>query len=155
MLIRLIMAGNGDYKLVLRRRRALLGIVAAVGLLTLALSLALTALDVLDGGFLSGFYSGIGGGLLAAGISGAVSIGRLLKDPERLRAAEVKETDERNQAVALRALSATAWLLLAVLYVVLMVSVFFSQTVFWTVFCLGACFYVILGLTWLHYNRKL
>ena len=155
MFIRLIAAGNGDFKLVLRRRCVLYGMMAAAGLLTLALSLAGTASGLLEEDFLSGFYAGIGGGLLAGGLYAFINTRRTLKNPARLRAAEVKETDERNREVSLRALSATAWILLVVLYVVLLVSVFFNRTIFWTVFCLGAVFFVTMGLAWLYYNRKL
>lgn len=155
MFIRLITAGNGDFKQVLRRRCVLYALAAAMGLATLAAALVLSALGVLDGGFLSGFYAGLGGGALAAGLYNLIDTRRMLKNPARLRAAEIKETDERNQAVALHALSATAWILMAALYVVLLVSVFFSRVVFWTVFGLGAVFFVTLALTWLYYNRKL
>ena len=155
MFIRLIVAGSGDFKQVLRRRCILYGIMAAAGLLTLAVSLAGTALGLLEEDFLSGFYAGIGGGLLAGGLYALINTRRTLKNPARLRAAEVKETDERNREVSLRALSATAWILLVVFYAVLLVSVFFSRVVFWTVFCLGVCFFVTMGLAWLYYNRKL
>lgn len=155
MFIRLIAAGSGDFKQVLRRRCVLYAFMAAAGLLTLALSLAGTALGLLEEDFLSGFYAGIGGGLLAGGLYALIDTRRTLKNPAKLRAAEVKETDERNKEVSLRALSATAWILLVALYMVLLVSVFFSRVVFWTVFCLGAVFFVTLALTWLYYNRKL
>lgn len=155
MFIRMIAAGSGDFRQVLRRRCVLYALAAAAGLITLAAALVLSALGVLDGGFLSGFYSGLGGGALAAGLYNLMDARRMLRDPARLRAAEVKETDERNREVSLRALSATAWILLVVFYAVLLVSVFFSRVVFWTVFCLGVCFFVTMGLAWLYYNRKL
>ncbi len=90
------------------RNRIILGILIAIlGAVTLLLPLAAGRLPVLflEPGwrdYIPSFYSGLGFGLLAAGIITALKNNRYLKNPEQKKARQIYETDERNRMLGLR-----------------------------------------------------
>lgn len=155
MLIRLFSAGHGDYAAVLRRRCALFGALILLGLATLAASIILGRLGLLEQDFPRGFYAGVGTGVAGFSVVGLCSTRRLMRDKARMRAEEIKETDERVREVALRAASATALLLIIAVYVALMVAVVVNRTVFFTLLAVVAVFFTVFLSCRAFYDKKL
>ncbi|RPF47246.1 hypothetical protein EDD70_0013 [Hydrogenoanaerobacterium saccharovorans] len=74
-------------------------VIAAIGAGTFALALPNNPAAQT---FMSGFYVGTGGGLFGAGLVTAIKNLMYLKNKERFKKQELKETDERNVFVAAR-----------------------------------------------------
>lgn len=137
-----------EYKAAVRGRAKLWWGVAALGVLTLAATLFLMGgaiADAPDTAHLEGFWCGVGAGLILAGVILALRTRALLKDDARLRRAQLEEQDERNQAVASRALGLTAFALLVGMYAALLVASFINMTVFYTlVWCVASALVLFL-----------
>lgn len=154
MLIKLFFAGRDDYRKVLRRRCALFILLIVLGLGTLAASFVLAWLDVALPSFAWGFYGGVGTGVAGFSIVGLVGTRRLMRDEKKMRAEEIKETDERAKEVTLRAASATVLVLIVLTYVALMVAVVVNQTVFFTLMAAAAVFFVVFLSATAYYKKK-
>lgn len=155
MLIKLFSAGHGDYRRVLKRRAILFALLAVLGACTLGASFVLAWLDAPLPSFVLGFYGGVGLGMAGSCILGFIGTRRLLKDEKKLRAEEIKETDERGKEVTLRAASATALILIILAYVALMITVAVNRTVFFTLMAAIAAFFVVFFSAMAYYNKKL
>lgn len=79
--------------------------------------------------FYQGMFSGMGTGLITAGIMQVIRFYRLLKDEAKLKAARISETDERLNAINDKALKAALAVLIFVMYVVLIVGIFVDMQV--------------------------
>lgn len=79
--------------------------------------------------YASGFYTGVGGGLIAAGIITIIRHIRTLKNKERLREKEVYEKDERNRMIGLKTWSYAGWIMFIALYVGMLIAGFISEIV--------------------------
>lgn len=69
-----------------------------------------------------GFYCGFGGGFFGAGIATALQCLHFLRDKQRLKAQELKETDERNIFVAARAAQAAFYVALSIVLVAVLIT---------------------------------
>ena len=155
MLIKLFSAGHGDYRRVLKRRCALFGFLIFLGACTLGASFVLMLLEVAVPSFVLGLYGGVGLGVAGFSVVGLVGTRKLMKDEKKMRAEEIKETDERGREVSLRAASITALILIILAYVALMVAVAVNQTVFFTLLAAIAAFFVVFLSATAYYNKKL
>ena len=155
MLIKLFSAGHGDYKKVLQRRSILFILLAVLGGCTMGASFVLAWLDVALPSFVLGFYGGVGLGVAGFSVMGLIVTRRLLRDEKKMRAEEIKETDERGREVTLRAASATVLILMVLAYVALMIAVAVSQAVFFTLLAAIAAFFVVFLSATAYYNKKL
>ena len=79
--------------------------------------------------FYQGMFSGMGTGLIGAGIVQVIRYIKLLKDESKLKAARISETDERLNAINDKALKAALAVLIFVMYVVLIVGIFVDMQV--------------------------
>lgn len=79
--------------------------------------------------FYQGMFSGMGTGLIAAGIMQVIRFYRLLKDEAKLKAARISETDERLNAINDKALKAALAVMIFAMYVVLIVGIFVDMQV--------------------------
>lgn len=84
--------------------------------------------DTPGAGFLSGFYSSIGIGLMAAGMVLLVKNRNYLKNPDLRKRKEIMETDERNRLLGLRCWAYTGYTMFLLLYIGMLVSGFVSVT---------------------------
>ena len=78
-----------------------------------------------------------------------------MKDPKKLRASEIKETDERGREVTRRAITFTALVLIVLIYVAMMVSIAVNFAVFLTLIATAAVFFTVFLAATAYYNHKL
>lgn len=79
--------------------------------------------------FYQGIFSGMGSGLIGAGIIQIIRFWRLLKDDAKLKAARITETDERLNAINDKALKAAIVVMIIAMYVVLIAGIFVDMQV--------------------------
>lgn len=83
--------------------------------------------------YISGFYTGVGSGLIVAGIITIIRNVRILKDEKLLKEKEIYENDERNKMIGLKTWSYTGYAMFILLYVGLLVAGFISEMVLNTI----------------------
>lgn len=79
--------------------------------------------------YMSGFYTGVGGGLIAASLITVIRNIRTLKNPELLKEKEIYENDERNKMIGLKTWSYAGYAMFVVLYVGMLVAGFVGEMV--------------------------
>lgn len=155
MILRLFSAGHGDYLAVLRRRCWLFILCIVLGLAAACAGFVLFYMEVPLPDMAMGFYGGFGTGIAICGVAGLTGTRRTMKDPKKLRASEIKETDERGYEVTRRALSFTSLVLIVLLYVAMMVSIAVNFAVFLTLIATAAVFFAVFLASTAYYNHKL
>lgn len=158
MQLRLFSAREGDdYRQVLKGRCFLFTVFIVLGLATLGVSLFLAIFDILGDSlsYAIGFYAGVGSGVAIACLVGLIGTRKLIKNEQKMRTEFIKETDEREKEVTLRAASFTALVLIAVAYVSMMVSVVLNRTVFNTLLAVAVVFFVVFLSSRAYYAKKL
>ncbi|MGN0975552.1 MAG: hypothetical protein ACI4OL_06075 [Gemmiger sp.] len=149
---------EADYR---RQREFLLKlavVLALVGVLTILFSAFGVPLLVADPdrvSFCCGMYAGLGTAVLVIGVVVFLTNYRLLQDPQKLRAAFIKDTDERTREISNRTMYAAGLAMLAVLYAALLVAVLFWPQVFWFCYVLVLVFAGLILLFKLYYEKKL
>ena len=115
-----------DYALQLRVRMKLWFALSALGLVTWVVMLAVAVLGWSQpGSHALNFYSGAGMGLFGGCLYQALSARRTLRDPEKLHRRRVAAGDERRVEISRRALLMAGLALLAAVYLVGLIGVFF------------------------------
>lgn len=153
MLLRLFSVRDGeDYRRILNRRCILFAGFLVLGLATVAGAYVFGA-TLPD--FVNGFYSGVGTGVAIASALALFSTRRTLRDEKKLRAAQIKETDERGKEISLRAASATALILIVAAYVALMIAAAVNLTVFYTLLGTISLFFAVFLAAHAYFNKKL
>lgn len=142
-----------EFAEVLRKRRNLIPVLAMAGAAAIAASTFLLRSE--ERAFLAGLYMGVGCGLLAVCVVCFLKIRSILKDEKKIRMHRLKETDERNIQVVMKAHYTATVLLIAVGYAVLLVSGFFSMEVFWTVWVLVMLYCVLFAIGKTFYERRM
>ena len=74
----------------------------------------------------SGYYTGLGFGVIAAGIITIIKNVLLLKNPEKLQEREIYEADERNKMIGLKVWSYAGYAMFILLYVAQMIAGIFN-----------------------------
>lgn len=155
MLFRFLFNDGGDYRQVLRKRRRLLFFTLPLGLATLAADLLLIYLGTIGENYASGFYAGVGSGVTVASICGILYLNGILKDDKKLRAKQIKETDERAQLVLSKALSTTALIAAFLLYLAILILAPFHKELSMALAGSFFLFLLIFSLSKLYYEKKL
>lgn len=147
---------NEEYRLILKKRQKRMWCLFAVGLLTAALG---GFLDRLTEGQMgtrqTAFVLGLGIGLSLGALLAIGKIQRLMRNEGRLKEERLKEVDEREIEVRDQALQASAKVLLAVLYLLMIIGGLFLEELVGICFLLIAIFLVSYGLFQLYYGKKL
>ncbi len=119
---------NEEFRIVLRKRQNRVWCLFGVGLFTIAVSIALY-LWLGEGAddYRSGVFCGFGFGLCLGALVSIFRMRRLLADEEKLKEQRLKEVDERNVEIRNLALQATAKVVLAVLYVLMIIGSLFIE----------------------------
>lgn len=120
-----------------------------VGLSLIAVGLALRTPE-------GTFFSGLGGGLIAAGLVRIVRVHRLRRDPERAVDYEASLKDERTAYIANKARSLTFFVCIYVQLVVGLIAMLFDKTLLiGQTLCFVTCVQCLVfsGIYW-YYNRK-
>ncbi|ADL50244.1 hypothetical protein [Clostridium cellulovorans] len=154
MILKMLMSQTGtdkDYKEVLKKRIGLCYVVVVLGLSTLGLALFFSSHL---SSFLSGVYTGIGAGLIGAGIALIIKMKRVLKDEKKIKQKRLSEQDERNIMINQKAVQASTIVILVLAYLGLMVSGIFNLIVFWTLWVVVAVFMVVFVIFSFYYNKK-
>ncbi len=130
----LFVDGPIDFEKRCRLRIRLCGGVIVLGLISVAL-VVLTNGEIpvlyLEPGapdFISGFYTGTGFGLIAAGAVTIIKNKRYLKNTDLKKQRQIYETDERNRMLGLRCWAYTGYVMFLFLYIGILVSGFISVT---------------------------
>lgn len=105
--------------------------------------------------FNHGFYAGFGGGFFGAGIATALQCLHFLRDEQRLKAQELKETDERNIFVAARAAQAAFYVVLTLVLVATLVTGLIpaAQVIFTTLLAVLLLMFVAWLITYIVCNK--
>ncbi len=90
--------------------------------------------------FINGFYTGIGGGLIAAGIITIIKNIRILRNPELKKERALYENDERNQLIGTKCWAYSGYAMFLFLYVGILVGGFISMTVLKVLLCVLAAY---------------
>lgn len=147
---------NEEYRLILKKRQKRMWCLFAVGLFTAALGVVL---DMLMKEQMStrqtAFVLGLGLGLSLGALLAIGKIRRLMRNEGQLKEERLKEVDEREIEVRNQALQASAKVLLAVLYFMMIIGGLFLEELVGICFLLIAIFLVSYGLFQLYYGKKL
>ncbi len=143
-----------EYRIVLKKRRKFIPVLILLGALSIVVSMFLLQMED-EKAFVSGLYMGLGCGILAVSVVWFVRLRNLLKDEKKLRMKRLKETDERNIQVTLKAHYTAGVLLILTGYVIMLVSGFFSMEVFWTVWGLIMLYFILFIAGRLVYEKKM
>lgn len=79
--------------------------------------------------YVKGFYTGVGGGLIAAGVISIVRNILTLKNSEKLKEKEIYENDERNKMIGSKTWSYAGYAMFIVLYAGILVGGFIGDLV--------------------------
>lgn len=139
------MKTNGQTRLVRRcRLRIFLGAAALIlGAAALASSAGASPILYLEPesrSFMTSFYYGTGLGLIIAGVLLILRNRSYLKDPERRRQQEIREFDERSQAIGTKSWAYAGYSLFILLYVMILLSGFVSVLMVKLLLCIMAAF---------------
>lgn len=105
--------------------------------------------------YVSGFYSGVGCGLVAAGAITIIRNVRILKDEKQLKEKEIYENDERNKMIGLKTWSYTGYAMFILLYVGLLVAGFVSEMVLNTILVILGVYALCLFFTGLYCKKTM
>lgn len=148
---------NDEYRAVLKKRQVIFYLFVLVGLATEGLVLFLIfCTQMAFSEYQLGYLTGLGAGLIFAGVFWLVRIRRRMANEEKLKEFRLRETDERELEVDSLALRATAKLLLVVLYVLLIVAgVFEKEELMQVCFGLVALFLFCYAVFQKYYGTKI
>lgn len=93
-----------------------------------------------DAEYLSGYYTGFGLAVIASGIITIVQKILLLRNPEKLKAREIYESDERNKMIGLKTWSWAGYAMFILLYIAQMVAGLFNVVIMNTLLVVLATF---------------
>ena len=101
----------------------------------------------------SGFYVGLGCGLIAAAIITIIKNVRLLKNKEALKQREIYESDERNRMIGLKCWSYAGYAMFILLYIALLCAGTINVIVLNTLLVILAGFAICLFISKLILNK--
>lgn len=147
-----------EYRRVVQGRRRWMRLMCALGVFTILFSLLAVpriAPEGNGGDFIQGFYMGVGMGMALGGLFLDLRLAARLKDEAQLKAARLKDGDERLQAIAQKAQVAAGIATVAVLYAAMLVGGLFSFQLM--IFCVAVVlvFFVCFMAFYKYYEKKL
>lgn len=143
-----------EYREKLKSRRRLIPVMAIAGAAAIVVSQFLLQQGD-EKAFAAGLYMGIGCGILAVSIVWFFKIRGILRDEKKLREKRLKERDERNIQVTLKAHYTAGMLVILAGYVTMLVAGFFSMEVFWTVWVMVMLYFVLFAIGRIIYDKKM
>lgn len=105
--------------------------------------------------YISGFYTGMGTGLVVGGIMLIVRNVRVLKDEKLMKEREIYENDERNRMIGLKTWSYTGYIMLLVLYAGMLVGGFIGELVLNTILVIIGIYSLCIFLTGLYVKKTM
>lgn len=147
---------NEDFRKVLQSRGRLFALFIIIGIITASVAVAAELLHFVEAdSWLTGIYSGIGSGLVAAGVVLALRNRKIMNDEGLLKEERLKSQDERNQMITAKAIQTAAFTLLFIAYAVMLVSAFFSRIIFFCFWFVALGFIFLYLIFYIYYSRKL
>lgn len=134
---------NEEYKIELKKRQHLMGILLLLGILTLATMVSLIILkpETMEN-YTVGFFCGVGTGLILGGLLGIIKIRKTINNEAALKEARLTETDEREKAISSKAIHTTLKIMFLSIYLlILLCSIVTVETI--TVLFLLICIFVL------------
>lgn len=144
-----------EYREKLRIRKNFIPVMAAAGAIAVAASIGLLRFGEEKNYFMAGLYMGVGCGILVVSIAWFFIIRRTLRDEKKLRMKRLRESDERNIQVTLKAHYTAGVLVIIAGYVTMLISGFFSMEVFWTVWALIMLYFALFLVGRVFYEKKM
>lgn len=121
---------NAEYRKKLENQNKCMLVIIVIGVITSVVAFfAEFFSEIKLDDFMLGVYSGVGVGLVAAGVGMLVRNRRLLGDETRLKEARLKVTDERNVEIASRSIKTATITLVAAIYVMFLIGGFFYPVI--------------------------
>lgn len=137
------------------KTRIIYGVCLAVlGAISMVLGIAgVLPIELSD--YISGFYTGMGTGLVVGGIMLVIRNVRILKDEKLMKEKEIYENDERNKMIGLKTWSYTGYIMLLVLYAGILVGGFIGEIVLNTILVIVAIYSLCIFLTGLYCKKTM
>lgn len=143
-----------EYREKLKIRQKLVPVLVIAGAAAIVVSCLLMRQED-EKAFLAGLYMGIGCGILAVSVVWFFKIRSILRDEKKLREKRLKEWDERNIQVTLKAHYMAGVLVIVAGYVTMLVAGFFSMEVFWTVWVMVMLYFALFTIGRVIYDKKM
>lgn len=155
------MAKSSDSKEVFKKRVKIriiyscLLVIPGIILAIMGLTLGVTAEH--SGSFINGYLCGVGFGFIGAGVATAIKTSLIYKNPDKLKALYIRETDERSIYIGNRAVVAAFYTVVALLFIASVVIGFIniSSVVFLTLFTVMVGMVLIAVIYYSIFNRKI
>jgi len=147
MLVNKLGFGNMDFRKKVKMRIGFSALFFVLGALTVGIVLSVdpfTSELTHDMSFASGFYFGLGFGLMGAGIATIIKNVRYLKNTEKFKAAEIANNDERNRYIANRTWSISAFIMISLTYLAVIIAGIYDTVIFSTLLAVLGVFGLVL-----------
>lgn len=146
-----------DYKRLLLRRQRFYIVLMLLGLTTMAIAFLaeFLAWNVTLSANALGFYCGAGTGATFATIVFLIRTRRMMKNPEAIRKARIKETDERILEIGRHAAVVAGYVLLIVLYLVCLIGGLFYPELLMILAGLISVFLLAYSVSFAIYNKRM
>lgn len=110
---------DDEYRRFIRRRIALMWMFVAAGVVAVAVAAAVVVFrkDSADYDYMTGYYTGVGFGLIGAAAVFLIRFYRMLKNDAKLRRSRIESFDERSVEASRRALCIASYAVMCVVYV--------------------------------------
>lgn len=159
MLVKALLRGaktDEEYKEKLLVRRKLNLFLMGVGCVTLLVAvLWMMRVESVQEAFLSGVFSGTGAAIIIFGARDIVKTRKLLRDEQRLREERLKVSDERSLLIMQKSMFLAGIIVMALCYVLLLISGFFNMAVFWCVWGIMMLYFLISVILKKYYEKRL
>lgn len=147
---------NAEYRKKLERQNKYMWGVIVIGVITAVVAYCAEFFaEIKLDDFMLGVYSGVGVGLVAAGVGMLVRNRRLLGDENRLKEARLKVTDERNVEIASRAIKTATITLVAAVYAMFLIGGFFYPVISKFMMLLIAVFFLTYCVAYHVLNKRM
>ena len=147
MLINKLGFGNMDFGKRVKMRIWGSAVLIVLGALAVGIVLFLESLGAEyshDTSFALGFYLGLGLGLIGAGSTTIIKNVRYLKNTDKFKAAEIAYKDERNRFISNKTWSVSAFTMLVLIYLAVIISGIYDIVVFRTLLAVLGVFGLVL-----------
>lgn len=147
--------GENEFKKRIQRRIIFSFLLIIPGIILGVLGLGAGSVEAHAKSFMNGYVTGVGFGLIGAGLVTAIRLIRIYKNPQKLKELRIKETDERNINVMHRAMVSTLFTVEAILFIasVIVGYISFESLVFATLFTVMVGIFIVGVVYYWIYNK--
>lgn len=147
---------NEEYKFVIKKRIKLIIGIIVIGIITAAVALYATFfMDAVISEHMLGVYTGLGVGLIIAGIILLINFIMLLGNEEKLKEHRLRDTDERIKEIETKALRVATIVMLIALYATLLIGGIFFPVISKFIVLIVCAFLLAYAIAFKYYNSKM